>query len=177
MDAVPIHGRDHCPGGPDEIPCLAAAAWAKRYAFTGAGPQSIASGSEINVALPDFATSDAAIFAAYDVGTADGITVLRNGLFSLVMRVYWVQWPGAHVLTFNGIDPDAFSGWSFHASALNPTNNLTAGMTVRLAANQHVYPTLYHEFGSARNLSQGGGTQMEMCYLGDTDVTNREGGP
>jgi hypothetical protein len=30
-DVVPIHGEDHCPGGPDEIPCLANDAWIALY--------------------------------------------------------------------------------------------------------------------------------------------------
>lgn len=175
------HGWTHAPkeeGGTDPIPGAGNTySWARRRVYAQSN-QSITDGSEVNVTMAHFATSDAGVFEAYDVGSADGITVLDNGLYLLTARLFWNDWPGAHEMTINGIDPGAFAGYTFHASAMANTLIHANGIHVRLAAGQDLYMTTYHEFGSARSIfggaGGGGGTFFELVKLGPIDLTGRD---
>lgn len=151
--------------------------WARRQQLSAAADQVISTGTETNVALNTFNTSDAGTFAAHDLGTEDGISVLVDGLYSYHGRLFWDDWPNDHEVTLNGVDPDAWAGYSHHASA--PTNTLVAafGGMVRLAAGQDLYLSVYHEFGSNRSLERLGGNYFELCFLGDIDLGTRDGGP
>lgn len=176
----PIHGRDHCLGGSDPIPatCLSSSPpWARRRVYAQAN-QSIPSGTETNVTMDNFQTSDAATFSAWDSGTEDGITPLVAGLYSIQMRLYWSQWPGDQEMTINGIDPDAFAGFTIGRGTNTNTLVNAGALVVRLAANQHLYMSTYHLFGSARNLfggaGAGGGSFFEMAFLGITTLTDRD---
>lgn len=175
MPLPEMHGRTHCPTGSDPIPAaclLPTYPWARRYNWD-ESDQAMPSGSEENVALADFARmpNDATCFTAHDFGTQDGIQTEKNGLYSITFRAYWSQYPGAHLVTFYGVDPDAGSGYTFHANALQHTLNVSGSIILRLAAGQEIYMSIYHEFGSSRNLEGLGGTFFEMAFLGSTDVS------
>lgn len=94
---LPIHGADHCPGGPDPLPCLASAAgavptpWATARNVTLS--TSVASGTAwTNIALPDIvvAGSQAALTAV-----TDGIQIDENGIYLIVLTCGWQSGGGA----------------------------------------------------------------------------------
>jgi hypothetical protein len=99
-------------------------------------------------------------------------------MYSIQMRLYWNQWPGAHNMIMNGIDPDAFAGYAVHASAPNNTFVNAGSLMVRLQSGNDLYMSVYHEFGSARNIfggaGSGGGSFFEMAYMGTATLTDRD---
>jgi hypothetical protein len=141
--------------------------WARRAQYD-TSDQVITSGSEINVQLNTFFTDYADYFQAYDSGSEDGITVLVDGLYAITYRLFWDDWPNAHQITFNGIDPDAWAGYSFNHSdgGFNNTFSSAGGMTHRLAAGQDIYMSVSHNFGANRSLEGYCGCFFEMQFLG-----------
>lgn len=174
MSGPRYHGTTHSVFGTDPIP--GSMVWARRRAWS-ASDQSITSGSESNVALNGFVTDNASYFSAYDVGSVDGINILQNGFYSILARLFWVAWPGDHELVVNGVDPDAYAGYSFSAAGASNTLVSAGGMDARVQAGQVLYLTVFHSFGSSKSLVGAGGCFLEVRRLDDITVTDTDGGP
>lgn len=175
------HGWTHmskAEGGTDPIPGAAGFVWARRYNWDEAD-QSIPDGVETMVLLDSFATSDAATFAVYDSGDEHGIEVLADGLYALLVRLWWDEWPGDHVCNIYMIDDPDFASGSYAlpmVAAGSQTINLSGSLIVRLQAGQTPHPSVYHNFGSARELEGFGGTFLELVRLGSIDLGTRSFG-
>jgi hypothetical protein len=87
-EVVPIHGGDHCPGGPDPIPCLTATVPFFRAYRWGVASQTINNTFDAYVRWDRYQTSDAAKIdiAGWQAGTPDffnEITLSARGLYTI----------------------------------------------------------------------------------------------
>lgn len=127
--------------------------------------------------LDEFVTDDATVFDQFDFGTINAIEVQIDGLYDLRGRVWWDLIPGSAAHIINGIDPDAFGGYPVYTSdpGMNNTPYIALAIpALRLAAGQQLYISVYHEFGSDRELESFGGTYLELVRMGDVSLANRD---
>lgn len=145
--------------------------WARRAHYD-TSDQSIPDGVQEPIALNTFFTDYPIYFQAHDVGTQDGIEVQLDGMYAISFRLFWDDWPNSHQVSFSGIDPDAWSDYSFNQSdgGFNSTSASVGGWTQRLEAGAQVYMSVAHGFGSPRSLEGFCGTYFEMAYLGAATV-------
>ena len=131
--------------------------------------QAIVSGGETFVTWGSDTVSDAAYFEA----SGNGIKVKQDGLYSVFLRLFWSQWPNAHLGIINGVDPDGFGGYPIvNTNAFSQVSNGSGGGDFRLNANRTITVTVHHQFGANRNLDTG--TYLEARYLGDANMDGRD---
>ncbi|MDQ3671685.1 MAG: hypothetical protein M3364_04500 [Actinomycetota bacterium] len=96
---LPIHGADHCPGGPDPIPCLGGGAYFRAYLMRYIGsPQPTAIGgvgtTNVQARYDWWETSDPSVFEPRKTADAPDPVMSTDLAWSV-----WLKQPGAYTIT------------------------------------------------------------------------------
>ena len=84
---IPIHGGDHCPGGPDPIPCLG-----NPIAFraTFSGSLSVGNLSETIILFNTWENEDSSIFGeTLFSGSLQKVSLRRAGVYAVTLQIIW----------------------------------------------------------------------------------------
>lgn len=131
MALVPIHGRDHCPGGPDPIPCLSSS-YPYIYRINETGQTIEAESPEQVVFSTGTTQNEGTDYFAVSGVDPDVVIVTGPGRFSLKAQVKWVDaFAGGTIFYFNGA-----GGW-YHGISFE----LPGGAV----GNTGLAPVLYYE--------------------------------
>lgn len=146
--------------------------WARQRKDSGAADQSVLTNTSPQVTFNDFQTNDTASFEA----TGNFIRVLQDGVYALLVRLYWGSFGVASSnylaeVYFSGIDDGNYAAYN-GASVFTDFNAVTTGqLVVRLAATQAVQVLARQQSGDTWKLSSG--TFFEMVRLGDVNTDDR----
>lgn len=124
MALVPIHGRDHCPGGPDEIPCLNVSAIDWFFAFASSPVARAASASPSAAEFSNYFLDGSGLYL--DVWTNDTPLIKGPGVYvvygaiafgqggSATRNAYWTGYQLLFDIAALGGTPVAKWRWLSH---------------------------------------------------------------
>jgi hypothetical protein len=150
----------------------AAFTWARQAKASGAADQSVLTNTTPSVTFTDYQTNDAASFAQ----SGNSIKVLQDGLYSLLVRLYWGSFGVGPTdlkaeVYFSGVDDGNYAPYN-GASVFTDFNACTTGQLVaRLAANQIVAVQCRQQSTKTWLLSTG--TFFEVVRLGSVNTDDR----
>lgn len=165
------HGRTHCPGGHDPIPCLDnTVPWARRRLRSN---QTIQSGVLTSIDFDDDTNDYTDDFTLVTVsGQGKGIRVESDGVYVMLFRVIksvvgvWTD----HVLDINNFGPTTdveYELFSYPMAGsiigMNERNASACTLVTRIKENSRVVPFILHQAGSDRTITDG--TFFEMFRL------------
>ena len=88
----PMHGRDHCPGGADPIPCWPLGGWARRSKGADASNQVIPNNSVSTITFNhDYNMGAGESGESYFLSTGNNLRVLVHGIYIITAEVIWVE--------------------------------------------------------------------------------------
>ena len=170
---VPIHGSDHCPGGPDPIPCLTSnLPWARISFPFAAAAQSIANNSITNVEMVDDYNMAAGEGGEnyFDRTTNFNVRIKQAGWYSVTAQVFWAV---AVTWNYSMLIGGSVAGWMPSAPGYFDASGATVNQGVM--SYVHAYPAnwqlilgIYQRSGSAKNLDS---AYLEVVRLGDFSGT------
>jgi hypothetical protein len=150
----------------------AAYTWARQRKDNTAVDQNVVTNTTPAVTFNDYQDSDSANFAQ----SGNGIKVLTDGLYSLLVRLVWGSFGVGSTdfkaeVYFAGVDDANYAPYN-GASVFTDFNAVTTGQLVaRLAANQIVSVSVRQE--STKTWALSTGSFLEAVRLGSVDVTDR----
>lgn len=145
------HGRDHCPGGEDPIPCFSNS-WIRRRLTT--GRVSCSSGNQTNITPYDDVVGATDYETQFSTPTAHQIKVLNSGIYIVSVQMLWSSFDGDRILVLN----DGFSwsaGFLFSRATGWETSMHTFTLMHRYPANQTINLSMQQSSGSAQTVGPG----------------------
>lgn len=150
---LPIHGSDHCPGGPDPIPCLGAPISAVAHAYS----RSQACNSTLTLEFDDFFRNDSSFgYTQVTSSRAKYITISTEGFYKYQAVIYWdTDWSASD---FPYIEPTMWDGSSQNtlvnaadADHWDDTQSIIYGEQFTAAEMDHhsLAATVYFNFDTA----------------------------
>jgi hypothetical protein len=170
---LPIHGGDHCPGGPDPIPCLSSEIpWARRSKGFDASNQTIGTGTLTAVTFNhDYNMGASESGEPYFDAVSDSIEILQDGLYLITGEVIWTtspSWTGA----IGYYDSDAGDDHLFAAAAPNSSGfNVQAFTAVHryTAASIFITLTVMQNSGTTKDIDA---AYLEIARIGSWSGTD-----
>jgi hypothetical protein len=146
--------------------------WARQRKDSSALDQSVLTNTAPSVTFNDYQDNDPATFA----GIGNNIRVLQDGLYSLLVRLFWGSFGVGPTdlkaeVYFSGIDDGNYAAYN-GASVFTDFNGVTTGqLIVRLAANQTLSVQARQQSTKTWLLSSG--TFFEAVRLGSVNTDDR----